>query len=160
MSEKGFTLIELLVVVLIIGVLAAIALPQYLRSVEKSRISEALITNRKIYDSLQRYILAQGYPSGEYIPARDALDIELSGGTWSEDGFEFTTKNFLYWAAATPNGVTSDAIRVKDGAFVYIFRLQKHNVFGQNDICITNETELGRSICRNIAGYTYSDTEY
>ena len=53
--KKGFTLIELLVVVLIIGVLSAVALPQYQTAVERARATEALTMIGAISESVQRY---------------------------------------------------------------------------------------------------------
>ena len=63
-NNKAFTLIEMLVVVLIIGILAAIALPQYELSVEKTRASQALVALRSLKDSMEREKLARGqYPT-------------------------------------------------------------------------------------------------
>ena len=62
-SRLGFTLIELLVVVLIIGILASVALPQYTKAVDKSRLTQALEMVRVLQDRVDLYILENGLPS-------------------------------------------------------------------------------------------------
>ena len=73
MNKTGFTLIELLVVVLIIGILAAIALPQYQKSVEKARAAEAML----FLDSLNKAEEAHYLAAGEFTQDLDSLDIEM-----------------------------------------------------------------------------------
>ena len=55
MNKQGFTLIEMLVVVLIIGILSAIALPQYEKSVARARAAEAMTTSKTILDAAVIY---------------------------------------------------------------------------------------------------------
>ena len=71
--RKGFTLIELLVVVLIIGILASIAIPQYFKVVEKSRVSEAQNMFTSIRAAQER-VMAR---NGAYTDSFGALDIIL-----------------------------------------------------------------------------------
>lgn len=73
----GFTLIELLVVVLVIGILVAVAVPQYQKAVTKSRFATLKNLVKSIADAQEVYYLAHN----EYATDFDALDVEMPGGT-------------------------------------------------------------------------------
>ena len=96
--KAGFTLIELLVVVLIIGILAAIALPQYEKAVFKSRAAEAITILRSFYNAYRLCMLEQGRDHCAHNGSIfDNLSIQFSAPTQTnctEDSFCIYTK---YW---------------------------------------------------------------
>ena len=84
---SGFTLIEMLVVVLIIGILAGIALPQYQMAVTKAKVASILPIMRRWYDALQEYKLRTGSYKTEDDDFPNGSDVSANWPTdWKECG--------------------------------------------------------------------------
>ena len=93
-QRQGFTLIELLVVVLIIGILASVAMPQYFKSVEKSRSAEATGILASIASAQERNYMAKG----AYTSTLADLDVGI---------------NSLSYFTVTAAGATTTATRTQ-----------------------------------------------
>jgi prepilin-type N-terminal cleavage/methylation domain-containing protein len=87
LNKKAFTLIELLVVVLIIGILAAIALPQYQKAVNRSTAAQQISVIKTINNAIKIFKMARGYNPANY----GELDISFPGCSMEQ----VSTLNYL-----------------------------------------------------------------
>lgn len=165
-NKKGFTLIELLVVVLILGILAAMAMPQYFKAVERSRMTEAVTLLANIAQAQQRKYMQ----INKYTTSFRSLDVapkDASGASYCTKGTQPTET-----AAVTPatnvdkcgdgngfivvmvgdalNTGAATATRSGNSTLQYAYSLKRF-YGGQGTLCVGANAN-GKELCADFCG--------
>ena len=152
-NKQAFTLIELLVVVLIIGILAAVALPQYRKAVDKSRYSQMISTARSITNAQEAFYLA----NGRYATDFDELDVSISKDLPTKE-IEGANRFFIGSAGFMTHARYTSSIYFDGDDRVASFTLYHQHTDDQTYagriFCITyvGQKKRGQAICESMGG--------
>ncbi len=146
----GFTLIELLVVVLIIGILAAVAVPQYQKAVKKARYTQSQTMCKSIADAQEVYYLA----NGKYASDFGDLDIQLPTSTSIPQGgnSKHIYFNEGYFAQILPDTIGDGVLCGHDDPF--------GNVDSSRIVIIYQHANITNEEYEAGARYCYGETEF
>ena len=168
MNNKGFTLIELLVVIVIIGILAAIALPKYQKALLRSRFTQGYVLVDTLYRAQESFFLA----NDRFAEDIDELDVSIpksssctkTQGTssfyvcpfgrvgLSEDG---SYVEYIY----RPNGVNQMSyVHVLKDWSSSSYHLNYHAGERYCYASSTNNTKATKALCESLGGEELSGT--
>ena len=153
---RAFTLIELLVVVLIIGILSAIALPQYTKAVRKARVAEARMILKNLVDATDLYYLSNNdliCPDSSDGETSD-LDITIPTTTqyWEFEAVDSSDTGCLYSAHPL----------FEDQNYVIAYSSQNYVPGANNNgkfVC-EGMNDAGGTICKGLGGSLISGKMY
>ena len=163
-NNKGFTLIELLVVVLISGILAAMAMPQYFKAMERSRMTEAVTLLANIAQAQQRKYMqinayAKNYSGLDVAPKGASAGNYCTKGTLAADGKCGKGNGFLVSLEQTNTGLNKGnavAKRVGPGTLQYQYNLVRY-YNGEGTQC-NAENKNGAELCMDFCGLDETPT--
>ena len=165
-GHKGFTLIELLVVVLIIGILAAIAVPQYQKAVIRSRFATIKDMTEAIAQAQEIYYLA----NGNYATTLSSLDIEFPAGGTVNDSDNLISYSWGYCYLGAPKNVQCTLTDAEGNFLMNYLAYQVHySKHSGKRMCQGTKDTITEQVCKadtgpnSFVGYwstTYATYQY